>query len=145
MYGQAQRALHAYATVGVESGIEAASPHQLVLMLFEGALIAVSDARRHLRDKQIAARGMAISKAIMIIENGLKASLDMNSGGDLAQHLASLYDYMRNQLLSANLHAADQPLEEVHQLLGSLKEAWAQVGGAAKAVTPTMSGLRGLV
>lgn len=145
MYGQARRALNAYAKVGVESGVEAADPHKLVLMLFEGAMIAVNDARRHLRDKQIAARGMAISKAIMIIENGLKASLDMNSGGDLAQHLASLYDYMRNQLLSANLHGADRPLEEIHLLLGDLKDAWAQVGGAGKPAMPAMPGVRGSV
>ncbi len=143
MYGQARRALNAYAKVGVESGIEAADPHKLVLMLFEGAMIAVNDTRQHLRNKQIAARGMAASKAIMIIENGLKASLDMNSGGELAQHLADLYDYMCKQLLSANLHASDRPLEEVHQLLGDLKDAWAQVGGAAKPAVPVTPGIRG--
>ncbi len=143
MYGQARRALNAYAKVGLDSGVDAADPHKLVLMLFEGAMIAVNDARRHLIDKQIAARGMAISKAIMIIENGLKASLDMNSGGDLAQHLANLYDYMRNQLLSANLHGSDRPLEEVHRLLGDLKDAWAQVGGAAKPAAPATPGIRG--
>lgn len=143
MYGQAQRALSAYNSVGVESGIEVADPHRLVLMLFEGAMIAVNDARRHLREKQIAARGMAISKAIMIIENGLKVSLDMKSGGELAQHLSDLYDYMRNQLLNASLHGADQPLEEVHRLLGDLKGAWAQVGSAAKPVQAGNAGVRG--
>lgn len=143
MYGQAQRALNAYAKVGIQSGIEVADPHRLILMLFEGALIAVSDARRHLAGKQIAARGMAVSKAIMIIENGLKASLDMSSGGDLSQHLAGLYDYMCSRLLSANLHASDTPLEEVYRLLGDLKDAWAQVGGAAKPAAPATPGIRG--
>ncbi|MDP1672472.1 MAG: flagellar export chaperone FliS, partial [Burkholderiales bacterium] len=95
MYGQAQRALNAYARVGVETGVEAADSHKLVLMLFEGAMIAVNDARRHLASGDIPARGSAVSKAILIIENGLKASLDMRSGGELAQHLADLYDYMR--------------------------------------------------
>lgn len=145
MYGQARRALNAYSQVGAESGVEAADPHKLVLMLFEGAMITVNDARRHLFEKQIAARGMAVSKAIMIIENGLKASLDMDSGGELAQHLAALYDYMCNQLLSANLHASDRPLEEVHRLLGDLKDAWAQVGGAAKPAVPATPGIRGSV
>jgi flagellar protein FliS len=134
MYGQAHRALNAYNTVGLESGIEAASPHKLVLMLFEGAMIAINDARRHLLDGKIPARGAAISKGIMIIENGLKASLDMNSGGNLAQHLADLYDYMCSRLLTANLQGADQPLKEVYGLLGDLKDAWAQVGGAQPSV-----------
>ena len=130
MYGNAQLAIKAYAAVGVETRVDSADPHQLVLMLFEGAMIAVSNARRHLAEKQIAARGMAISKAIMIIENGLKASLDRASGGGLAQNLADLYDYMRNRLLVANLQASDQPLAEVHQLLGDLKDAWAQIAPA---------------
>lgn len=129
MYGQALRALNAYNKVGIETGVESADPHKLVLMLFEGAMIAVNDARRHLAGGQIAPRGSAVSKAIMIIENGLKASLDMKSGGELAQHLADLYDYMRDQLLAANLQGTDRQLEEVHRLLGDLKDAWAQVGG----------------
>lgn len=142
MYGQAQRALNAYARVGVETGVEAADPHKLVLMLFEGAMIAVNDARRHLASGEIAARGSAISKAILIIENGLKASLDMRAGGELAEHLADLYDYMRNQLLAANLHASLKPLEEVHRLLDDLKGAWAQVGDKRTAVSQA-AGIRG--
>lgn len=136
MYGNMQRALSAYTTVGVETSVDAADPHKLVLMLFEGAMIAVGDARRHLLEGQIAARGTAISKAIMIIENGLKASLDMKVGGELSQHLADLYDYMRNQLLTANLQASMKPLEEVHRLLGDLKDAWAQVGGTQRPAAP---------
>jgi len=142
MYGQAQRALNAYARVGVETGVEAADPHKLVLMLFEGAMIAVNDARRHLVNSEIAARGSAISKAILIIENGLKASLDMKAGGELAQHLSDLYDYMRNQLLAANLQASAKPLEEVQRLLGDLKDAWAQVGEKRPAAVPA-AGIRG--
>lgn len=140
MYGQAQRALNAYAKVGIETGVEAADPHKLVLMLFEGAMIAVNDARRHLIDRRIAERGAAITKGIMIIENGLKASLDMKSGGELAQHLADLYDYMRNQLLTANVNGSDRLLEEVYGLLADLKEAWSQVGHAARpAASPARS------
>lgn len=136
MYGRTQHALSAYARVSVETGVESADPHKLVLMLFEGAMIAVGDARRHLLEGQVAARGTAISKAIMIIENGLKASLDMKVGGELSQHLADLYDYMRNQLLAANLQASMKPLEEVHRLLGDLKDAWAQVGGTQRPAAP---------
>lgn len=130
MYGT-QRALSAYKTIGVETGVESADPHRLVLMLFDGAMIAISDARRHLAEGRIAERGASISKSIAIIENGLKASLDRDAGGELADRLASLYDYMRSQLLKANLGGSDTLLAEVHQLLGELREAWAQVGKAA--------------
>jgi flagellar protein FliS len=136
MYGRTQHALSTYAKVGVETGVESADPHKLVLMLFEGAMIAVGDARRQLLEGQVAARGASISKAIMIIENGLKASLDMEVGGELSQHLADLYDYMRNRLLAANLQASTKPLEEVHRLLGDLKDAWVQVGGTPRPALP---------
>lgn len=136
MYGT-QRALSAYKTIGVETGVESADPHQLVLMLFDGAMIAIGDARRHLAEGRIAERGASISKSIAIIENGLKASLDRDAGGELADRLASLYDYMRMQLLKANLGGNEAPLAEVHQLLGELREAWAQVG---KTVPARMQG-----
>lgn len=142
MYGT-QHALSAYKMVGIETGVESADPHKLILMLFDGALIAVSDARRHLAGFRTAERGNAISQCIMIIENGLKASLDMNSGGELAQHLARLYDYMRNQLIAANLHASDANLQEVLQLLGDLREAWAQIGKPAQPAMPDATRIRG--
>lgn len=130
MYGT-QRALSAYKTIDVETGVESADPHRLVLMLFDGAMIAISDARRHLSEGRTAERGASISKSIAIIENGLKASLDREAGGDLADRLASIYDYMRMQLLKANLGGSDAPLGEVHRLLGDLREAWAEVGKVA--------------
>lgn len=125
----------AYAKAGIETGVETADPHKLVLMLFEGALLAVASASLHMRrmdnHADLARKGEAISKAINIIENGLKASLDMSAGPDLANKLAALYDYMVARLLYANLH--DQPvvLDEISHLLAELKGAWEQIGGKA--------------
>ncbi len=122
----------AYNKVGVETGVETADPHKLVLMLFEGAMLAVASASLHMRRKDgtddVARKGEAISKAINIITNGLKASLDQNAGGELAGKLAALYDYMSTRLLYANLH--DQPaiLDEISHLLAELKGAWEQIG-----------------
>jgi flagellar protein FliS len=127
MYGT-HHALNAYKTIGIETGVDAADPHRLILMLFDGALIAVGDARRHLAANRIAERGSSISKGIAIIENGLQASLDRKTGGELAARLSSLYDYMRAQLLKANMAGSDRPLAEVQQLLSELREAWSQVG-----------------
>ena len=103
MFGHARNAISAYQKAGVEAAVEVADPHRLILLLFEGAQAAVGAARAAITQKQIAAKGESISKAIDIISNGLKASLDEEKGGDLAGRLGSLYDYMVLRLLQANL------------------------------------------
>lgn len=124
MFGAAQNRAAAYAKVGVETGVFSASPHQLIVMLFDGALMAISSAAVALDQKNIPVRGSAISKAIEIINNGLKASLDMDAGGELSDRLAALYDYMSERLLYANLHSNRAALDEVATLLSGLREAW---------------------
>lgn len=122
----------AYAKAGIETGVETADPHKLILMLFEGALLAVASASLHMQRnagaEDLARKGEAISKAINIITNGLKASLDLTAGGDLAGRLAALYDYMSARLLYANLHDQPAVLDEVSHLLAELKGAWEQIG-----------------
>jgi flagellar protein FliS len=117
-------ALDAYRTVGVESLVESASPNRLVLMLFDGARAAVSAAGAHLRGRNIAAKCAAITQAIAIIDGGLKASLDLNVGGELAKNLSDLYAYMTQRLLHANLHNDPAALEVVSRLLEQLGGAW---------------------
>ncbi len=118
----------AYNKVGIETGVDTADPHKLVLMLFEGAMLAVSGASLHMQRNEIAKKGEAVSKAINIIANGLKASLDTQAGGELAERLAALYDYMCARLLHANLNNQPAVLDEVSHLLAELKDAWAQIG-----------------
>ena len=125
----------AYARVGLETGVIAASPHKLILMLFEGARIALSSALVHMRNGEINAKGEAISKAIAIISSGLQASLDVEAGGELAQQLNALYDYMSRRLLQANLHNKPEYIEEVARLLGELSEAWEAIGSSAFATS----------
>lgn len=118
----------AYKNVGVENGVGSADPHRLTLMLFEGALLSTNAARIHLDNGDVQLKGSAISKAIEIISNGLKVSLDFEVGGELAQRLASLYDYMCARLLHANARNDVAALAEVSTLLRELKEAWEQIG-----------------
>jgi flagellar secretion chaperone FliS len=117
----------AYAKVGVETGVVEASPHKLILMLFDGVIMALGSALRNMQEKQIAAKGMDISKAIDIIDNGLRASLDLQAGGELAERLYALYDYMDARLLHANLHNDTAAIEEVSRLLGELRSAWQEI------------------
>ena len=118
----------AYKNVGVVNGVTSADPHRLTLMLFDGALVSTNAARIHLENGDVPLKGSAISKAIEIISNGLKVSLDFDVGGDLALRLASLYDYMCSRLLHANARNDIAALAEVSTLLRELKEAWEQIG-----------------
>lgn len=107
---------------------ETADPHRLILMLFEGARAAITVARAHMERKEIAEKGLAISKAIDIVSNGLLVSLDIESGGELAERLAALYEYIVQRLLWANLKNNLAALDEANQLLGELQSAWAMIG-----------------
>ena len=139
MFGSTQRGAGAYAKVGLETGVVASSPHKLIVMLFEGALVAVRAGLTHMKAREIEKKGMAISKAIMIIENGLRASLDKNAGGQIAQSLDSLYDYMGRQLMLANIGNKPEVMEEVIALLLDLKGAWDAIGDNAAAPAPAVA------
>lgn len=123
----ASTATQAYATVGMETGVMASNPHRLVVMLFDGALVAIAMASGAMDSGRIADKGQAISKAIDIVANGLKASLDFTAGGDLAPRLAALYDYICERLLFANLRNDTAALAEAGDLLKELKGAWEEI------------------
>lgn len=123
-----RNALNAYNKVGIETGVDAANPQKLILMLFEGAQLATKAAKQHMLHNEIAQKGAAISKAIMIIDNGLKASLDTKTGSEIAQRLQALYDYMIGQLLVANRKNEPEALDEVTHLLAELHGAWTTIG-----------------
>jgi flagellar protein FliS len=116
-----------YADVGIETGVAAADPHRLILMLFDGALLAIAKAKSAMQQGQIAEKGHAISRAIDIVTNGLRASLHFSEDDSLAVRLAALYDYMAARLLHANLHNDQAALAEVGRLLGEIKAAWEEI------------------
>lgn len=127
-----------YAKVGIESSVTTADPHKLISMLYQGALLAIANAKNSILRENISARGAAISKAIAIIGEGLNASLDKSVGGDLAQNLSSLYDYMVMRLVSANLKNDMAALDEVARLLSDLKGAWDNIRPNAAQATPRL-------
>nr|WP_163503369.1 flagellar export chaperone FliS [Halomonas socia] len=122
------RGANAYAKVGVESGVMSASPHQLIVMLFDGAQASIRAARIHMQNGNTAEKGKSISKALDIVNNGLMAALDAERGGDVAQRLASLYDYISRLLLAANLRNDEQSLNEADKLLEDIGTAWREIG-----------------
>ncbi|MDI9800373.1 flagellar export chaperone FliS [Citrobacter koseri] len=124
----ANNGVRAYQQVGLESAVMSASPHQLVVMLFDGALSALVRARLFLEEGKIPEKGEALSKAINIIDNGLKAGLNMEVDSELPANLAALYDYMIRRLLLANLRNDMDAIAEVEDLLNNIADAWKQIG-----------------
>ncbi|MCZ7563159.1 MAG: flagellar export chaperone FliS [Burkholderiales bacterium] len=117
-----------YAQTAVETAVPTADPHALILLLYDGAVVAIGQAIDCMQRADVPGKGRAIAKAIQIVEEGLKASLDRNSTGDLAAQLARLYDYMAARLLFANLKNEVSHLVEVRDLLCGLRDAWAAIG-----------------
>ncbi|ACT06433.1 flagellar protein FliS [Dickeya chrysanthemi Ech1591] len=132
-----KNASQAYAQVGVESAVMSASPHQLIVLLFDGTRSALIRARILIEQNDIAGKGNALSKAIDLISNGLKLGLDMENGGELAENLADLYDYMVRRLLHANINNDLQAIMEVEALLENIADAWKQIGPGYQPTTET--------
>jgi flagellar protein FliS len=132
----------AYGKVAAETGAMSASPHKLISMLFEGAKTAITMARHHMARGEIQAKGNAISKAINIVENGLKASLDAEAGGPtgaaLVADLSGLYDYISQRLLYANLRNDPTLLDEAERLLANLSSAWQEIEPHKIAAVPPL-------
>jgi flagellar secretion chaperone FliS len=117
-----------YRQVGVETGVSAATPHRLVQMLLDGCLESISLARNAMVEGNVDVKGREIGRAVRILEEGLKASLDMNRGGALAGNLRDLYAYTVVRLTQANLRNDVAGLEESSRLLTPLREAWTRIG-----------------
>lgn len=123
----AMRGANAYARVGVETGVMSASPHQLIVMLFDGAQASMRAARLHMQQGNILEKGKALSKAIDIVNNGLAAGLDREKGGEIAERLGSLYEYVVNLLLRANLKNDATLIDEASKLIENIASAWREI------------------
>lgn len=119
--------VQAYKQVNLETSVNQASPHQLIVLLFEGALNAIRLAELFIEKGNIAGKGQAISKAINIIDNGLKSSLDLEQGGEIAENLDQLYQYISQQLVLANLHNDKDKLQVCFNLLDNIAQAWRKI------------------
>jgi flagellar protein FliS len=128
-----KRQLGAYQQVHVTTGVDGASPHRLVEMLFEGLMDSFAQARGAMRNGNIEAKGEAIGRAVRIIEEGLKAGLNVEEGGQLAADLRDLYAYITVRLTYANRHNDEAAVAECARLIEPLSKAWAEIGQQAAA------------
>ncbi|MEG0225112.1 MAG: flagellar export chaperone FliS [Comamonas sp.] len=124
------RAANAYRQIGVQSGIDGATPHQLVQMLFDGLLQSLNAARGALQRGEIENKGTHIGKSVRILEEGLKGALNPVQGGELAVNLGTLYDYCITRLTMANLRNDLALVEEVVGLIEPVAQGWKEMGQA---------------
>jgi len=123
---QNSAAMNQYKQVDIRASVENADPHTLIQMLINGAIERLNIAKMHMQQNNIALKGENISSAISIID-GLRSSLDMKKGGEIAQNLEALYDYMQRQLLASNMSDKVENIDEVLALLNEIRAGWASI------------------
>jgi flagellar protein FliS len=126
-FGSPQAFSNLYRRTGVETGVATASPHRLVAMLFEGLNEAIAQAHGAMAAKNVNQKVKAISRAIAIVDEGLRAALDMQAGGQLAADLNDLYSYITVRLTQANLRNDPKALDECKSLIAPLHQAWNEI------------------
>ncbi|MDD5029636.1 MAG: flagellar export chaperone FliS [Rhodoferax sp.] len=126
-----QRSAAAYQRVDIETAVSQADPHKLVELLFDRLLQVVGSARVAMKQGQIAAKGENISKAVRILDEGLKPALNLENGGDIAANLNGLYSYCVLRLSQANLRNDDAALAEVVRVIEPIAQGWKQMGEQA--------------
>lgn len=131
------RATGSYATIGLETEVLSASPERLISLLFRGALTAIAQAQHHLQAGNIADRGKAISKAIDIVDSGLKAGVDTERGGEVARLLITSYELIIRDLMLANLHSDPDKLAAAETQLTDLADAWYSAADPTFKPTPS--------
>jgi flagellar protein FliS len=115
-----------YRQLDVETSVDAASPHQIIDMLFSGARDRINQAQGYMEHQDLAGKAKAINACIEIL-SGLQASLDHEKGGEIAGNLESLYDYMQRRLFRASTDNDMQALLEVGDLVNTLRSAWSAI------------------
>ena len=123
-------ALRQYQKIGAQAQTSEASPHRLVQMLMEGGLDRIAQAKGAMERNDIPNKGILIGKAIGIV-GGLLEGLDLDNQSDSVGELASLYEYMMKRLTEANAKTDPKILDEVADLLRTVKEGWDAIGTPA--------------
>ena len=134
MFATAARASTAYRRLAVESAAFGADRHQLIAMLFANALGAIAEARAALAAGQVATKAEATTRAIRIVDEGLKCALDRGVG-PLAEQLYALYDYCARRLLYAHARSHDAAYQEAASLLSQVSDAWSAIRPSAAPAT----------
>ncbi len=116
-------AAQAYNRTNIATAVESANSQQLVKLMLDGALARLIRARGCITHHDIEGRNLALDTAMGII-GALQGCLDRERGGSLAENLDALYDYMQRRLFRANVDSDIKAIDEVIDLVRTLKDAW---------------------
>ena len=108
------------------------SPLELVVMLYDGGITALTQARDAMQRRDLVAKRTSLTKALTIIAH-LQSSLNMDEGRDVAQQLDHLYDYIVGRVTASNISGTTEGLDEAIRLLGTVREAWSQLSTTSPA------------
>ncbi|MEW6322982.1 MAG: flagellar export chaperone FliS [Acidobacteriota bacterium] len=131
-----QSALARAANAYQQTHVQSRSPLELVVMLYDGALRFIGDAKAAIGRKDLGAKREAISRALAIISE-LQSTLNVQDGGEIATSLDGIYGYINQQLIEANIQGTTAPLDESERLLGTLRGAWADIASRPEPATGT--------
>lgn len=134
------RAATAYKRIAAETSVQGADPHALVSLLYDALLQSITQARGALSRGEVETKGAALGKAVRILEEGLKAGLNLREGGELAANLHQLYSYSVMRLTQANLRNDAKALEEVAKLIEPLAQSWKTIRGPGPAYLQPVPG-----
>ncbi|MEY4765367.1 MAG: flagellar export chaperone FliS [Pseudomonadota bacterium] len=129
MYGS-KNLSNVYRRIDIETGVAGASSHKLITMLFNGALDAMAMGKGAMHSGDVVAKCDALGKAVRIVDEGLKASLNLTEGGELAENLSNLYGYIAQRLTLANVRNDVGLIDECQRLLTPVRDAWVAVAPA---------------
>lgn len=121
-----RHALNAYAQTRVAAGAAYADPHTLIGMLFDGLQEKLAVAKGAIERKDYNLKGQSIGNAMDIVTY-LQSCLDMQNGGEIAENLDALYEYMIGRLLQASSGNRVDLLDEVSALMREIEGAWSAI------------------
>lgn len=127
MYGNTRESYDAFYETDMAAKVAAATPHQLVIMMFDGLEDELVRAKSHILAKRYERKAQSINKCIDIL-NALTSALDYEKGGELATNLASIYDYCVHRLYEASNALSAEMIGEVEVLIAELRDGWNAIG-----------------
>jgi flagellar protein FliS len=134
MFGRPHHASNVYRRLAVESSALGADRHQLIALLLSSSRAAIAEARSALARQDILAKAAASTKAIRLVDEGLKFAVDRKVG-TLGESLHDLYGYCAQRLMQAHLRNDDAAYAEVSGLLATVESAWNQIAPAPVATS----------
>jgi flagellar protein FliS len=125
--------LSAYRTVSIHGNVAGADPHRLVLMLMDGVMDRLANARGCIERGETARKAQLLHSCVILLGE-LRGCLNMAQGGELARNLSELYDYMVRQLLRANVESNVEYVKEVSSLMTEVRGAWTAIAPEVRSI-----------